>query len=107
MHLGSVHRTRRAIGLFDVKGLTDPNPSFGLGAPLFDRVTIHLNDRFHPGRQFVISTEGNTGESACVDRYELNGHKLDGIRIPFSDVVRGGELKVFMQKTAPDGSGEE
>ncbi len=96
-----------SIGLFDVKGLTDPNPSFGLGAPLFDRVTIHLNDRFHPGRQFVISTEGNTGESACVDRYELNGHKLDGIRIPFSDVVRGGELKVFMQKTAPDGSGEE
>ncbi|MET0242715.1 MAG: GH92 family glycosyl hydrolase, partial [Flavitalea sp.] len=34
-----------SIGLFDVKGLTDINPSFGIGSPLFDKVTIKLNQK--------------------------------------------------------------
>lgn len=32
-----------ALGLFDVKGLTEIDPKFQIGAPLFDKVTVRLN----------------------------------------------------------------
>ena len=32
-----------SMGLFDVKGLTAPDPSFQLCSPLFDKITISLN----------------------------------------------------------------
>lgn len=32
-----------SIGLFDVKGLTEINPKFQIGSPLFDKVVIKLN----------------------------------------------------------------
>ena len=85
-----------SIGLFDVKGLTDPHPSFGLGAPLFDRVTIHLNRDYYPGERFVITRSGAADEESRVESYCLNGKELSGVRIPFADVVKGGELQVRM-----------
>lgn len=85
-----------SIGLFDVKGLTDPNPSFGLGAPLFDRVTIHLNRDYYPGDRFVITRSGDSGEESRVEHYLLNGKELSGVRLPFAEVVKGGELEVRM-----------
>lgn len=87
-----------SIGLFDIKGLTDTNPSFGLGAPLFDKITIHLNKDYYPGDSFVITTTGDKGDNAYVERYMLNGEPLQGWRLPFEDVVKGGELEVVMLK---------
>lgn len=85
-----------SMGLFDVKGLTDSNPSFGLGAPLFDKITIRLNEKYYPGKEFVITTTGNTDANNYVQEYKLNGKTLNGVRIPFSDVVKGGNLEVVM-----------
>ena len=39
-----------------MKGLTDQAPSFALGSPLFDKITIRLNDRYYKGKEFVIET---------------------------------------------------
>ena len=55
-----------SIGLFDVKGLTDENPSFALGAPLFDKVTIRLSDKYYSGKEFVITTSGNEKGTSYV-----------------------------------------
>lgn len=43
-----------ALGLFDVKGLTEIDPKFQIGAPLFDKVTVRLNKDYYPGEKFVI-----------------------------------------------------
>lgn len=85
-----------SMGLFDVKGLTDPDPSFSLGAPLFDKITIHLNKKYYPGEQFVITVTGNTGSDAYADRYLLNGKPLQGLHLPFTELVKGGNLEVRM-----------
>lgn len=85
-----------SIGLFDVKGLTDICPSFGLGAPLFDKITIRLNEKYYPGKKFVINRKRGKTDVSYVQQYILNGRALHGTRIPFSDVVRGGELEVVM-----------
>lgn len=91
-----------SMGLFDIKGLTDPNPSFSLGATLFDKVTIHLNKDYYEGDKFVIKSNAgantasdNSENGSYVKSYLLNGKKLEGQRISFSDVVKGGELEVL------------
>lgn len=83
-----------SIGLFDVKGLTDPIPSFGLGSPLFDRVTIRLNKKYFKGTTFVIDAAGNSAEKIYVNRFLLNGKELHSPFVNFKDVVNGGVLKI-------------
>lgn len=91
-----------SLGLFDVKGLTDPQPSFGLGAPLFDKITIKLNEEYYPGKEFVITVSDNTGSDAYVQQYLLNGQPLHATRIPFADIVKGGSLDIQMGKQPKD-----
>lgn len=89
-----------SIGLFDVAGLTAAQPSFGLGSPLFDRVTIRLNNDYYTGKEFVIETMNNTPDNIYVEEYSLNGQSLKGNRIPFADVVKGGKLEVKLSNAA-------
>ena len=88
-----------SIGLFDVAGLTAAQPTFGLGSPLFDRVTIRLNKAYYPGTEFVIETKDNAAENVYVQGYSLNGQPLTGTRLPFADVVKGGKLEVALGST--------
>lgn len=85
-----------SIGLFDVKGLTGKEPSFALGSPLFDSVTIRLNKAYYPGGEFVIKTNNNSKDSFYVKEYKLNGKKLRSPHIPFKQLVKGGVLEMEM-----------
>lgn len=83
-----------AMGLFDAKGLTAPDPSFQIGSPLFDRITIRLNPDYYPGRKFVIDVENNAPENLYISSLELDGRPLDSVQLPFAEVVAGGRLKI-------------
>ena len=89
-----------SMGLFDVKGLADTTPSFSLGAPLFDRVTIRLNPQYYSGDEFTITTTGAKGNNpnAYVKQYLLNGKPIEGVHIPFTEVIKGGTLEVQMEE---------
>lgn len=89
-----------SLGLFDVKGLSGEDPSFSLGAPIFDRATIRLNKDYYPGGEFVITTTGAKGNNpdAYATQYILNGKPLQGVHIPFSEIVKGGTLEVRMEE---------
>jgi len=91
-----------SIGLFDVAGLTAAQPSFGLGSPLFDKVTVRLNPSYYKGKEFVIETTGNSPSASYVQNYTLNGTPLHTPRIAFSDVVKGGTLSVTLGSTPVD-----
>ncbi|WP_126246142.1 GH92 family glycosyl hydrolase [Chitinophaga rhizosphaerae] len=91
-----------SIGLFDVKGLTATEPSFGIGSPLFDKVTIQLNNRYYKGREFVIETKNNSKANAYVQLLVLNGKRLYDTRIPFSHVAEGGKLVLQMDSRPKD-----
>ncbi len=81
-----------ALGLFDVKGLTEINPKFQIGAPLFDKVTINLNEDYYPGKQFVIETKRQSVDDCYLQRISLNGQKQETVQLPFEEVVKGGKL---------------
>ena len=84
------------IGLFDVAGLTKPDPEFGISSPLFDKITISLNEKYFPGKQFIIKTANNNEANLYIRSMRLNGNDLKRTFIPFSTVVKGGEMTMEM-----------
>ena len=91
-----------SLGLFDMKGLTDQAPSFALGSPLFDKITIRLNDRYYKGKEFVIETRNNSKQNDYVQSMNLNGKPLTDTRIPFSEIIQGGHLVLEMGSQPKD-----
>ena len=92
-----------SLGLFDMKGLTDQAPSFALGSPLFDKITIRLNDRYYKGKEFVIEARNNSKQNDYVQSMNLNGKPLTDTRIPFSEIIQGGHLVLEMGSQPKDG----
>lgn len=91
-----------SLGLFDIKGLTDTNPSFALGSPLFDKITIQLNDKYYKGKEFIIEARHNSRENGYVQQFRLNGNELSETRIPFSAITAGGRLELEMGNEPKD-----
>ncbi|MGM9803695.1 MAG: GH92 family glycosyl hydrolase [Muribaculaceae bacterium] len=85
-----------SLGMFDVGGLANYEPSLSLGSTKFNKVTIKLNPKYYKGEQFVIEAKGNSAETPYVQRYVLNGEQLNSLRVPFSTITRGGKLQVEM-----------
>lgn len=82
-----------SIGLFDVRGLTSPEPEFQIGSPLFDKVTIQLPQHIRKGK-FVIETNQPSKDAIYVQSATLNGKKLEKLMLPFKNIVEGGTLKI-------------
>lgn len=81
-----------ALGLFDVKGLTEIDPKFQIGAPLFDKVTVRLNKDYYPGEKFVIEAKKQAVGYCYLQDISLNNRPQDTVQLPFSEVVKGGKL---------------
>ena len=81
-----------ALGLFDMDGGASPNPRYDLTAPRFDKITIHLNPAYHPGKTFVIRTMHNDPENVYIRGARLNGRVWKSFQIPHAEVAKGGEL---------------
>lgn len=81
-----------ALGLFDVKGLTEIDPKFQIGAPLFDKVTVRLNKDYYPGEKFVIEAKKQAVGDCYLQDISLNNRPQDTVQLPFSEGVKGGKL---------------
>ena len=85
-----------SMGLFDVKGLTEINPGFQIGSPLFDKVTISLNSQYYSGKKFVIEARHNSHQNKYIQSIHINGQPRNNVVIPFSEITGGGELLLEM-----------
>lgn len=90
------------MGIFDVAGLGNINPTFSLGSPQFEKITIKLDPTYYKGKEFVIETKNNSKENKYAQHYILNGEKVSGLRIPFHTVTSGGKLEVEMGNMPKD-----
>src|SRR5690606_30154167 len=68
-----------SMGLFDLKGLIEQEPSFLIGSPLFDKVTIK-NAR---GNTIRIETINNAPDHHYVQSVQIDGERYDNIEIPY------------------------
>jgi predicted alpha-1,2-mannosidase len=83
-----------AMGLFDVKGLTGEKPSFQIGSPLFDKITIKISSKYYSGKTFVIHVDKESPSSIYVDRIKFGNKDVQKNSIDFTDVIGGGELLI-------------
>lgn len=90
------------LGLFDVKGLTEQDPQFGLSTPLFNRITIKLNNKYYRGKEFVIETENNNKDNICIESISVNNDALHKTFISFSTIVNGGKMTLKLGSKPAD-----
>jgi len=88
-----------SMGLFDAKGLTSENPSFQIGSPLFDKITIKLNPEYANSSSFVIETINNSDDNIYIDNMSLDGKALESVQLPYRSIIDGGTLRIVMSGT--------
>ncbi|MHC5158376.1 MAG: GH92 family glycosyl hydrolase [Planctomycetota bacterium] len=85
-----------SIGLFQVRGGCDVEPIYELTAPVFDEITIHLDQNFYSGKTFRIVARNNTPENVYIQSAKLNGKPLDNCWFYHRDFARGGTLELVL-----------
>ncbi len=76
-------------------GLYQEEPAGGrfiIGSPLFNKVTIHVDDNV----RFTIKAVNNSDENIYVQSARLNGKRYDKNYIDYRDIVAGGILELIM-----------
>ena len=91
-----------SMGLFDVRGFAGQNPDMAVGSPKFDKITLRLSPKYHKGKEFVITTEGNSDSNVYVAEANLDGEKLSKLRLPLDRITAGGHLHLKMSSTPRD-----
>ena len=85
-----------AMGLFDVQGGACSEPTYQLGSPEFDEITVHLSRFNAKGGTFRILTKGNSADAMYVQNATFNGKPLDRCWLYRDEVFNGGELVLQM-----------
>ncbi len=85
-----------SIGLFNIIGTESINPFYEITAPVFDKVTIKLDNKYYKGKEFVIKTYNNSKENKYIQKARLNGQTLDNFWFPHEQFAAGGELELWL-----------
>ncbi|QOD61199.1 GH92 family glycosyl hydrolase [Polaribacter haliotis] len=85
------------LGLFQMDGGASTNPQYELGSPRFEKVTIHLSDKYYGGKTFVIEAKNASRENKYIHSIMLNGKKLNSWKFPHKELIKGGKLSIEMK----------
>ncbi|UJH90618.1 glycoside hydrolase family 92 protein [Antarcticibacterium sp. 1MA-6-2] len=88
-----------AIGLFDVKGLIETEPSFQFGSPLFEEVKIDVGG----GKTLTMRTNKNGPQNFYIQSILLNGKPYLKKEIPLKELRDGAVLEFTMGSTPEPG----
>lgn len=94
-----------AMGLFQMDGGCEVNPTYDLGSPRFEKITIHLDSKYHSGKTFVINAKNASRQNKYIRSAKLNNCRLNDWKIPVSAVLEGGILDLEMSDR-PDNWGK-
>ena len=81
-----------SMGLFDVQGHTSANPSFQFGSPLFDKITIKLDQNYYSGEELIIETRNQSFENHYIQSVLWNGAPINDNWMVREDLMKGGNL---------------
>jgi predicted alpha-1,2-mannosidase len=85
-----------AIGLFSLQGNVNTEPVYDITSPIFDKITIELDQRYYTGKSFVIETANNSNENVYIQEAFLNGEPLNTFWFNHEDFANGGELNLIL-----------
>lgn len=93
--------TMSTWAIFSMIGLYPDNPgdpSYTLTTPVFDKVTLHLDPKFYPQGDIVITTNRTLPSQNYIQSITLGGKKVDGCRISHKQLVEGKQLHFMLRK---------
>ncbi|MCC6288346.1 MAG: GH92 family glycosyl hydrolase [Chitinophagaceae bacterium] len=85
-----------AMGLFDVQGHANANPTFQFGSPLFDKITIRLHPKYYKGKTLVIEAKNNSKQNIYIQSASFNNAPLNNCWIDRKKLMEGGVLSFNM-----------
>lgn len=85
-----------ALGLFSARGACEQSPTYQLTAPIFDRVTIHLDSDYFPGKTFTIRTASSMPDG-YIRSASLNGKPLASLELAHASIAAGGDLVLELE----------
>ncbi|MDD4921427.1 MAG: GH92 family glycosyl hydrolase [Bacteroidales bacterium] len=85
-----------AIGLFEEDGGASANPTYDITSPIFDKITIHLDNNYYSGKTFVIETKNNSKENMYIRKATLNGKNWKKYWFSHEDFAKGGKLEITL-----------
>ncbi|HEY1018352.1 MAG TPA: GH92 family glycosyl hydrolase [Sediminibacterium sp.] len=84
------------IGLFSTNGGTSEKPFYEISSPIFSKVTIKLNPKYYPGKEFVIVARNNAPGNVYIRKASLNGISWNQPWFLHDTLVKGGKLVLDM-----------
>ncbi|MDD4198924.1 MAG: GH92 family glycosyl hydrolase [Paludibacter sp.] len=88
-----------AIGLFEEDGGASATPTYEITSPVFDKITMHLNNNYYTGKTFVIETKNNNGANTYIQSAKLNGKNWTKYWFLHKDFSNGGRLEIELGPT--------
>ncbi|VAX19632.1 Alpha-1,2-mannosidase, partial [hydrothermal vent metagenome] len=85
-----------AMGLFEMDGGASVKPVYEIASPLFEKITIHLDDKYYSGKKFIIQAKNASKKNRYIQSAELNGEPLDKFWFDHNELTNGGELVLEM-----------
>ena len=71
------------------------SPVYAIGTPLFDKVTINIEN----GKHFIIRAKNVAGKNFYIQSKTINNKPLENYFLSHSDIINGGELVFEMGNT--------
>jgi putative alpha-1,2-mannosidase len=78
-----------AMGLYQV---CPGDPVYQLTSPIFDEVSIDLDNSIFKGEKFIIKANNLSDENIYIQSATLNGQPLNRSSLNHEEIVKGGEL---------------
>lgn len=92
--------TMSAWVAFSMMGLYPVCPgdmNFALVKPVFNKITIHLDERYYSGKQFDISINQPKGSDKAIKKIMLNGKNNNSFFVSHHAITAGGKLEVITE----------
>ncbi|WP_156307407.1 GH92 family glycosyl hydrolase [Sphingobacterium endophyticum] len=85
-----------ALGLFQLDGGVTEIPTYELGSPRYEKITIDLGNKYGRGAKFTIYARNASKVNKYIQHVTLNGKTVDSYLIPQSEILKGGEMIIEM-----------
>lgn len=70
--------------------------TYQITSPVFNKITISINQEYYKGRTFTIIAHNNSKENIYIQSAKLNGKPINRSWITHDEIVSGGELYLEM-----------
>jgi predicted alpha-1,2-mannosidase len=82
-----------SIGLYQI---CPGDLRYEITSPVFEEITIQLDDAYASGKSFTIKTSNNSETNVYIQSAKLNGEQIERCYLQYDEIISGGTLEIEM-----------